>query len=90
MRGICGGSVILERRVMGNVIALCPDDWRSGLAIASRAAVRIHDVEVEASAEPSPSDISRVEQIADVLSRHLHLFAAGAHIAERIRITDHL
>ena len=64
------------------------NDCRGGLAIASRAAVRIDDVQVETSCEPSPRDISRIEQVADVLSRHLYLFAAGAHITERIRITD--
>src|SRR5580693_9895379 len=73
---------------MGNVIALRTNNWRSGLAIAPRAAIRIHSVEVEASAEPSPGDTGCVEQVADVLSSHLHLFATGAHIAEWIRVTD--
>src|SRR5579862_1966483 len=74
---------------MRDVIALRPDDWRSRLPIASGTSIGIYDVQIEASSEPSPGDIGRIEQITDILSRHLHLFAARAHIAERIRITDH-
>src|SRR6202034_232903 len=89
MGGIRGGSIVLERSVVRNVVALCADDWRSRLAIATGAAVWIYDVEIETSSEPAPGDASRVEQVADILSAHLRLAAAGADVAIGIRVANH-
>src|ERR1700683_5802149 len=89
MRGIRGGSVVLKRSVMRNIIALRTHDRRGRLAIAPGAAVGVHDVQVEASGEPTPSDASGVEQVADILSAHLRGAAAGADIAKGIRVPNH-
>src|ERR1035438_807424 len=81
--------MVLKQGVMGNIIRLRTNNRRGGLPVAPGAAVRIYLSQVEASSEPTPGDIGCIEQVADVLATHLHLFATGAHIAEWIRVADH-
>src|SRR5580698_4770345 len=89
MRRIRGGSVVLKRSVMGNIIALRTHDRRGRLAVAPGAAVGVHDVEVETPREPTPGDASGVEQVADILSAHPRGAAAGADVAKGIRVPNH-
>src|SRR5271156_6714994 len=65
-------SIILERSVMRNIVALSSNNLRGGLTVAASAAVRIHRFQVETSSEPAPSNIGSVEQVADILPAHLY------------------
>src|SRR3984957_726216 len=89
MRGIRRRSVVLEWSVMRNVVPLCAHNRRGRLAVAPGAAVRIYQVQVKTSREPTPGDTRCIKQVADILSPHLRLASAGAHVSERIRVADH-
>src|SRR5580698_2853544 len=87
-----GGSVILKRLVVRNVVSLGDGgDARGGGALALRGAVGVHRREIESSLEEAPADARVVQQVADVLAAHAEFFAgrSGADVTDRIGVADH-
>ena len=86
-----GGGVVLEPGVVRDVVGLAATQHvRIGAAGAAGAAVLVHRGEVEAAHETAPADMSRIEQVADVLRGHPYRFARiGADVVGRIGIAGH-
>src|SRR5882724_10186430 len=79
MRLVRGGSIVLERLVMRNIVAL-------GKAVAANVGGLAI---TEAALEPSPADAFCIQQIADVLAAHGNCFTRRALVKGRLRIADH-
>src|SRR5271156_3548344 len=91
MLGVGGGGVVLEGLVVRNIISLV--GHRDGGRVRTSAAgcsVGILRLKIEAALEEAPADASGVQEVADILSAELHGCAGcrGAHIADRVGITD--
>src|SRR5262249_38320431 len=89
---IAGGrrSVVLEPRMVRNVIF--GSSGQAGRAsVAASSSVRVNGREIETAHKCPPRHSCRVEHIANIPPRHLHLVPCRvrAHISDRIWITDY-
>ena len=72
MRKVSGGPEVLEPGVVRNVVGSGgADDGRESAALAIGGAVRVRGLQTEAAHERAPGEVRIVEQVADVLARHL-------------------
>src|SRR5882724_6691414 len=78
MRLVRGGSIVLERLVMRNIVAL-------GKAVAANVG---GFAIAEAALEPAPADAFCIQQIADVFAAHGNCFTRRALVKGRLRITN--
>src|SRR4051812_5592333 len=95
---ICGRRPILEKRVMRNVVGSCTGEVGGsyirgaprGGPIATGGPVRVGYGQVETAHERTPSHLVCVEEIADIISAHLHLRPARGrtNIPGRIGVAD--
>src|SRR5215469_4344978 len=91
MVGIGRRGVVLERLVMGHIVAFVDPGYRGGgIALTTGRTVGIDDTQIESALEPSPSDARAVEQVTNVWSAQLN-FVTGrgrTNVANRVGITD--
>src|SRR6266851_1219599 len=82
---IGGRRVVLEESMMRDVIARCTR--KAGRTpLAARGSIGVLHREVKPTHERPPTNTSRVEQIADILSLHSHHRAARANVPDWVRI----
>ncbi len=84
--------VVLERLMMRTVVVhIAPDGRGCRTARATGRAVGIDGGQVEAALEPAPANILGVQEVADILARHLGGRARRrrADIAVRIAVAEH-
>src|SRR5215831_19081107 len=91
MVGISRRGIILERLVMGYVVAFVHAGYRRGsIAFTTGRTVGGDGIQIESTLEPAPGNIPAVEESTDVWSTQLNFVSSRgrAHVIDRVGIAN--